>query len=212
MSPNRTRLYAMTIIILFSFIIVTGIGNFRSKQLAVNLTGGFVTQAVGLAVEALDEEKLLKLVKTMDEKDPYYADIRKSLTDIKNEHKLNNISIFYKDEERFQWFHIADTKEPGDPDHKALGKPEKSVSGAIEKTIRGKTVQGEYSITSQGPVVSSYQEIKDSQGKTFAVLEGNFQAGEMTDFLFVTRYAQFGLLALTLLLLGGAFLLTRKGK
>lgn len=210
MAPSRTRLYAIIIITVFSFIIVTGIGNFRAKQLAVDLTGNLVTQAVQNAAVSLNGEKVWELAQTMNDQDPYYREMRSSLMDIKNTHALENLAILYKDESKAQWYHLADTREQGDPAHNTLGKTEKSVSASVEKTIRGKVVQGEYRVTSQGPLVSSYQVIKDPQGKNFAVLIGDFNAAALTDFLYLTRYAQFGMIALMLLFLGVTILLTRK--
>jgi hypothetical protein len=211
MSPERKRLYAIIIITLFSFIIVVGIGNFRAKQLAVSLAGDRVTNAVANAAKSLDGGKVQEIVHTMDEQHPYYGEMRNSLLSFKNEHKLENIYIFYKDEQKAQWFYVIDTREQTDPAHNPLGKVEKRVSAAVEKTIRGKPVQDEYHVTSSGTFVSSYQEIKNSQGETFAVLGGDIDAQELTGFLYLTRYAQMGILALSLLLMGViVFLSTKK--
>lgn len=210
MSPERKRLYAIIIITVFSFIIVTGISNFRAKQLAVQLAGDIVTKAVAISSESLDVVKLQEIIATMDEENPYYREMRENLINLKNEHNLENICLLYKDEKEAKWFYVVDAREQNDPGHTPLGKTEKRVSAAVEKTIRGKAVQGEYHITSLGTFVSSYQEIKDAQGKTFAVLEGDFNAGEMTGFLYLTRYVQMGLIALSLFLIGLTVLLTRK--
>lgn len=206
MSPERKRLYAIIIITLFSFIIVMGIGNFRAKQLAVSLTGDLVSQAVAVAAEGLDAAKLQEVIDALDEGHPYYREMRAKLIDVKKEHNLENLYIFYKNEQELKWIYVADAREENDPAHKALGQTEKRVSAAVEKTIRGKVVQGEYLGTS----VSSFQEIKDPQGKTFAVIGGNFNAEELTDFLYVTRYAQIGIIALALLLMGSTVFLIKK--
>lgn len=208
MSPQRKRLYAVIIITVFSFIIVTGIGNFRAKQLAVNLAGDRVTQAVSSAAEGLDVVKVQEIIHTLDEQHPYYTEMREKLIRVRKEHGLENIYMLYKDEKEAKWFYIVDARDIDDSAHTPLGKTEKRVSAAVEKTIRGKVVQGEY----QGTFVSSYQEIKDSDGKTFAVLGGDFDARELTDFLYITRYAQMGILALVLLLIGGIVLITEKKK
>jgi len=105
-----------------------------------------------------------------------------------------------------KWIIVADAREESDPLHKNLGESEKRVSAAVEKTIRGKTVQAEY----LGTTVSSFQEIKDAKGKTFAVLGGDYDAGQMTDFLFLTKYVQIGIIAIALLLIGGAIRLTKR--
>lgn len=210
MSQERKRLYAIIIITIFSFIIVMGIGNYRARQLAVDLAGERVTNAVANAADSLDEEKIQELILTMDANHPYYEEMRNTLIIYKNEHKLENIYIWYKDEQKVQWFHIVDTKDLDDSAHQPLGTALKSASVAVEKTIRGKVVQGEHHTTSLGTFVSSYQEIKDSQGKTFAVLAADLDAAELTNFLYVTRYAQIGILALTLLLIGAVAILTKK--
>lgn len=206
MSPEKKRLYAVIIITVFSFIIVTGIGNFRGKQLAVSLTGDMVTKSAEIAVEGLDVEKLQGVIRVLDEKHPYYNEMRTYLMEVKKEHNLENLYIFYKDEQEMKWINVVDTKEENDSEHKALGQKEKSVSTAIEKTIRGKAVQGEY----QGTLVSSFQGIKDSQGKIFAVLGGDFNAEKLTGFLYLTRYVQMGIIAFTLLLIGSVVAFTKK--
>ncbi|MGI6451558.1 MAG: hypothetical protein ACOX3R_15230 [Desulfitobacteriia bacterium] len=210
MSLEKKRLYALIIITLFSFIIVMGIGNFRAKQLAVSLAGDRVTNAVNLAAQALEGDQVLAVIKALKDEHPYYEQMRKTLKAIKNEHELEDIYILYKDEEKMQWFYVVDTREASDPAHHSLGDVEKRASAAVEKTIRGKAVQDEYHVTAQGTFVSSYQEIKDTQGATFAVLGGDLRAEELTEFLYLTRYVQFAIIALTLLLIGGTLLVTKK--
>jgi hypothetical protein len=207
MSPQTKRRFAIIIITLFSFIIVTGIGNFRAKQLAVDISGDMVTKAVSNAVTGLDIGKLQAIINSQNKQDPYYLELRKMLAENREAYNLENIYILYKDEKEPRWFYVADAREENDPSHTPLGKTEKRVSAAVEKTIRGKAVQGEYYTTSLGPMVSSYQEIKNEQGKIFAVMGADFKAAEMTDFLYLTRYAQMGVAAAALLLIGLILLL-----
>lgn len=206
MSPERKRLYAVIIITVFSFIIVTGIGNFRAEQLAANLTGSVVTNAVSRAADGLEVGKMQAIIDTLDKNHPYYSELRAHLININKEHNLKNLYIYYKNEKEMKWIVVADAREESDPLHKNLGESEKRVSAAVEKTIRGKTVQAEY----LGTTVSSFQEIKDAKGKTFAVLGGDYDAGQMTDFLFLTKYVQIGIITVALLLIGGAIRLTRR--
>ncbi|NLI91221.1 MAG: hypothetical protein GX434_03190 [Peptococcaceae bacterium] len=210
MTQQTKRLYAIIIITVFCLIIVTGIGNFRAKQLAVSLVGDNVTQAVSTAAKSLDGEKVKQVISSLDEKNPYYAEMRKILIESKNNYQLENIYMLYKDQAQARWFYVVDAREEADPAHTPLGKTEKRASAAVENTIRGKAVHGEHHVTSLGTFVSSYQEIKDQNGKTFAVLAGDFNAGEMTGFLYLTRYAQIGIIALGLLLIGATVFLTQK--
>lgn len=202
MSPQTKRGFAITIIILFSFIIVAGIGNFRAKQLAVDITGDMVTNAVSQTAGGLDIGKLQTIINSLDQEDPYYLELRNMLAANREMYKLENIYILYKDEEEPRWFYVADARGENDPSHTPLGTTEKRVSTAVEKTIRGQAVHSEYYTGSLGPMVSSYQEIKNEQGKIFAVMGADFKAAEMTDFLYLTRYAQMGVAAVTLLLIG----------
>jgi len=208
MSSERKRLYAVIIIIVFGFIIITGIGNFRAKQLAVEIAGNQVTQTVAVAAEGLEAEQIMKIAEASDENDPVYMDVRKKLISLKNEHNLENIYLLYRDQDLL-WTHIVDTKDDNDPAHKLPGTEEKQVSGPVEKTIRGNAVEGIYNTTSKGPLVSSYKEIKDSKGNIIAVLGGDFAAEEFTGFLYTTIHAQIGLAALCLFLIGGLMLVTR---
>ncbi|HHV64647.1 MAG TPA: hypothetical protein GXX46_06200 [Peptococcaceae bacterium] len=210
MSPEKKRLYALIIVVLFSFIMVMEIGNFRAKQLAVNLAGDRVANAVAQAAAGLEGEKILDVIKTMDEAHPYYSEMRRQLISIKESHELADIYMLYKDEDKVQWFYVVDTREESDPAHHSLGDIEKRASAAVEKTIRGKEAGIELYTSSLGTFVSSYEEIKDAQGVTFAVLAGDFKADELTAFLYLTRYVQFGIIAFALLLIGGILFLTKK--
>jgi len=60
MSPARKRLYAIIIITVFCFIIVMGIGNFRAKQLAVEMAAVQIEQTMAIAVQQLDIGKMQK--------------------------------------------------------------------------------------------------------------------------------------------------------
>ncbi|RNC62950.1 MAG: hypothetical protein AWM53_01779 [Candidatus Dichloromethanomonas elyunquensis] len=202
MSAQSKRLYAIIIITVFSIIIVTGLGNYRAKQLAVSLAGDRVTVAISNTVKGLDPEKMKEVIKTVDEHHPYYAEIRKTLIDDRKEYGLKDICILYKDQTEGKWFYVADGREDGDPMHTPLGKIEKSASASVENTLKGKTVQGEHHVTAGGTLVSSYQEIKDKNGKIFAVLAGDLDAGELTQFLYLTGYVQIGILAAALSLIG----------
>ncbi len=202
MLPQRKRLYAIIIITAFSFIIVTGIGNFRAKQLTVTLTGDMVTHAVNKTLSQIDMVKMQKVISAWDQDDPYHRQLRETLVAQKKVHRLENIYMLYKDEQKAQWFMVVDAREESDPNHAPFGQPVKRVSASVEKTIRGKTVHGEYHVTSLGTFVSSYQEVKDPQGKTIAVLGGDFAAEDLTEFLSVTSYAQMGIITAVLLLIG----------
>jgi len=203
MSLQSKRRYAIIILTVFSFIIVTGIGNFREKQLAVNLVGDRVSQVVSSTAAGLDVDKVQQIIKTRDEQDPEYMAMRKMLIEQRKEHGVENIYILYKDEQELHWLDVVDAREEADPAHVSLGKIEKGVSSAVEKTIRGIKVDQEYHVTSLGTFVSSYQEIKDEQGKTFAVLGADIDAAELTAFVYTTRYAQLGIIGLVLVLIGG---------
>lgn len=209
MSPQTKRKYAVIILTVFTFIIVTGIGNFREKQLAVNLVGDRVTQAVALAAGDLDTEKIENIIAQTNAQDPYYVELRKTLIKRCQEHELENIYMIYKDEDKAQWFYIVDTRDEKDPQHHSLGETEKRASAAVEKTIRGKAVQGEYHETSNGPFVSSYQEVKNAQGKTIAVIAADYEVGAMSAFIYTTLYAQLAIMAVALVLIGFVHMMVR---
>ena len=211
MSPARKRLYAIIIITVFCFIIVMGIGNFRAKQLAVEMAAVQIEQTMAIAVQQLDIGKMQKIFQTLDEKEPYYNEIREKFIKLKKEHNLADIFIIYKNSQS-EWFHVVDAREQNDPAHSPLSKLEDQASGSIQRTLKGQAVRGEYHDTFFGAVVSSYQQIKDRQGNVIAVLGADFASEEITEFLFTTRYVQFGVIGVCLLLVCGVVLLTSPQK
>ncbi|MCG1025517.1 MULTISPECIES: hypothetical protein [Dehalobacter] len=202
MSPEKKKIYAVIIIAVFCLIIVTGVGNFRAKQLAVDLAGQRVSNTLTLAVADFDNEKLQELIQTQNQQNAYYGELRAKLMQLKTEHQLENIYMLYKDEQNKVWFFVVDARAEDDPAHLALGQLENNASSAVENTLKGKVVQGEYHTTSLGTFVSSYQEVKDAGGKTYAVLAGDIDVKNVTEFLYLTRYVQFGIMAVSLLLIG----------
>ncbi|RJE46529.1 MULTISPECIES: hypothetical protein [unclassified Dehalobacter] len=202
MSPEKKKRYAVIIIAVFCLIIVTGIGNFRAKQLAVDLAGQRVSNTLALAEAGFDNEKLQELIQTQNQQNTYYGELRTKLMQLKTEHQLGNIYMLYKDEQNKAWFYVVDARAEDDPAHLSLGQLENNASSAVENTLKGKVVQGEYHTTSLGTFVSSYQEIKDAGGKTYAVLAGDIDVKNVTEFLYLTRYVQLGIMAVSLLLIG----------
>ncbi|NBJ15963.1 MAG: hypothetical protein FNP40_10475 [Dehalobacter sp. 4CP] len=202
MSPEKKKIYAVIIIAVFCLIIVTGIGNFRAKQLALDLAGQRVSNTLTLAVADFDNEKLQELIQTQNQQNAYYGELQAKLMQLKTEHQLENIYMLYKDEQNKAWFYVVDARAEDDPAHLSLGQLENNASSAVENTLKGKVVQGEYHTTSLGTFVSSYQEVKDAGGKTYAVLAGDIDVKNVTEFLYLTRYVQFGIMAVSLLLIG----------
>ncbi len=202
MSPEKKKIYAVIIIAVFCLIIVTGIGNFRAKQLALDLAGQRVSNTLTLAVADFDNERLQELIQTQNQQNAYYGELRAKLMQLKTEHQLENIYMLYKDEQNKAWFYVVDARVEDDPAHLSLGQLENNASSAVENTLKGKVVQGEYHTTSLGTFVSSYQEVKDAGGKTYAVLAGDIDVKNVTEFLYLTRYVQFGIMAVSLLLIG----------
>jgi hypothetical protein len=202
MSPEKKKIYAVIIVAVFCLIIVTGIGNFRAKQLAVDLAGQRVSYALTLAVADFDNEKLQELIQTKNQQNAYYGELRAKLMRLKTEHQLENIYMLYKDEQNKAWFYVVDARTEDDPAHLSLGQLENNASSAVENTLKGKVVQVEYHTTSLGTFVSSYQEVKDTGGKTYAVLAGDIDVKNVTEFLYLTRYVQLGIMAVSLLLIG----------
>jgi len=103
MSPERKRLYAVIIITVFSFIIVTGIGNFRAEQLAANLTGSVVTNAVSRAADGLEVGKMQAIIDTIDKNPPYYRELRPHLNHIKKKQNQSHLP--------FSGFHTGSQKK-----------------------------------------------------------------------------------------------------
>jgi len=197
MRSDRKKIFVISVIILFCFLIVMGLGNYRAEQLAVNLTGETVTRAVNIAKEGLNVQQLQELIATLDPSHPYYKELQQQLTKIKTEHNLEDIFIIYKDMKEVNWVHIIDTRDSTDPKHRELGERLKSGSVGAERAIRGKAADGLY----QGNYVSSYQGIKNPAGEIIAVIVGDYNAQSMTEFLYTTRYVQYGVMAVSILLL-----------
>lgn len=210
MSPEKKRLYGIIIIVLFCLIIVTGIGNFRAKQLAVELVGDQVTKTLGMVSENLDLEKFQEIIKARDDKNSYYKQMRFDLMNLSKENNLENIYILYQDEKKMEWVYIVDARSDQDPGHNKLGQIEIQVLPVYKNTKQGKTVRAEYRTTSLGAFVSSYQGIKDSQGTVIAVLGGDFNAKEITSFLYLTKYVQIGIIVFSLFFIGGVIFFTRR--
>jgi hypothetical protein len=216
MSHRTKRLYAIIIITVFSFIMVTGLGNFRAKQLAVSLTGDQVTQALAVTAQSIDPEKVKDIINNWDEHNPNYTELRKILVSNRQESGLDNIYILYKskdkDPTKVKWFYVADARAERDPAHIQPGTVENRASAAVENTLKGKVIHDEYHVTDLGTYVSSYQELKDRNGETLAVLAGDFNAGKLTDFLYLTGYVQMGIFIVALFLIGMIVFLSRKQK
>jgi len=206
MLPGKKKRYAVIIIALFCFMVVTGIGNYRAKQLAIEMAADQVNQTLAIAAARIDTVQLQIIMQNRDQKDPYYQTIRSEFLQLRKEHHLANIFIVFKDQDN-QWYYVADAREDNDPQHKVLGTVEKRPSVSVQNTLKGKEVYSEYYGSSSGAVISGYQQLKDSQGKAFAVIGGDFAAEKMTDYLFTTRYAQFGLVAVGLILIGSVLLI-----
>ncbi len=119
--------------------------------------------------------------------------------------------LFFTKRPKSGWIYILDSREEDDPGRHSLGDPEKQTSSYMEKTLKGQSVTSEYRTSSSGATVSRYLLLRDSQGKALAIMRGDFDAGEMTDFLYTTRYVQIGVTMVALLLIGGIVIIGSQG-
>ena len=83
-------------------------------------------------------------------------------------------------------------------------------SGPLEGVLRGKTIEKEYYRTVEGFNITSYQGINDDEGNIIGVVGGDYPAGEMSAFLYLTRYVQAGIIFVSFMLIWATFLLSRR--
>lgn len=210
MSPEKKQLYTIIILIVFCLIIITELGNFRAKQLGIDLADTQVKLGIDRMISDLDKERLQEVINSMDERNSYYNELRQNLMAIRAEHGLADIYLLSKDEEKGQWFYIADARAKNDPESVELGEVDIRLFGALEGIARGKIVEKEYYRTAEGTFISNYQGIEDGKGNIIAVAGGDYAAKEMAEFLYLTRYVQVGIAFLSLLLIGGTVLVHRR--
>jgi len=209
MTPQRKCLYSIIILTIFCLVIVMELGNFRAKQLAVDLADNQVKKALDAVETRLDRNALQEVIRTLDEDSSDYLSLRHYLIELKNDYGLADIYLLAKNEQENKWFYAADARMEDDSRHVLPGTAEIRYFGALENILKGKVVEREYHSASGGVFVTSFQAIKNTEGKVLTVIGGDFPAGEMTDFLYLTRYVQLGLIAVSLLLIGGIVLATK---
>ena len=210
MTPERKQLYSIIILIVFCLIIITELGNFRAKQLGIDLADSQVKLGIDHIIKDLDKERLQEVINSMDEKNPYYNEVRQNLMAVRIEHGLADIYLLSKNNKENKWFYIADARAEDDPQSVELGDVDSRLYGALEGIARGKVFEKEYYRTAEGTFVTNYQGIEDDKGNIIAVAGGDYAAKEMADFLYLTRYVQVGIILLTLLLIGGTVLIHRR--
>ncbi|NLO97687.1 MAG: hypothetical protein GX091_06420 [Peptococcaceae bacterium] len=201
MSSLRKKVYATIIIALFCLIIVTGIGNYRAEQLAIKIAADQIDKALALTFQELDNNRLQTLIQTLDDQDPYYDQIRILLRQIKQDHNLADLAILYKIPET-GWFYVVDAREKEDPSYHPLGAAEKQASVYMERTWKEQPAGIEYQASSSNAFISRYLLLKDAQGSALAVLKGDLAAGDITSYLYKTRYVQIGVIIVSLVLIG----------
>ncbi|MFA6807894.1 MAG: hypothetical protein WCR27_02755 [Eubacteriales bacterium] len=209
MSPMRKQLYASIIVVIFCIVIVCGLGNFRSKQLAINLAGEQVYTVVERAAAEVEPDKFMELVASQSMDHPYYKELYEKFAKLREENKFENIYIMTKND-LGKWYYVIDARSKNNPKFAALGTVEEEIPVAMENAIRGKNVIGDYYICSRGTLVSSFLEIKDTSGQATAVIGADFNAKEMTDYLYLTRYIQIAIISVGALFIGIIAFLSRK--
>ncbi|MGI5902175.1 MAG: hypothetical protein ACOX7U_06840 [Desulfitobacteriia bacterium] len=207
LSTSRKRMFTIILISVFCLIMVTGLGNYRAKQLAVEMAENQVNKALELAVLKLDLKEVDHIKQDLKQS-PAYLEMKKNFTTLKEEHNLANIYIITQDEQA-NWFYIVEGREPENSASENPGRIETLVPGGVVKVFNGREVQGLYHETAEGTMVSSYIALKNEDG-IFAVLGADFAADEFSDFIYTTRYIQIGLIVLALLLIGITLRLTEK--
>lgn len=210
MTPERKRIFTIIILTVFCLIIIAELGNFRAKQLGIDMADNQVKLGIDRVIKDVDKERLQEVIDTLDDRNPYYNELRQDLIMVRAEHGLADIYLLAKDEEENKWFYIADAKAENDPKSVDLGEVDISLFGALEGVARGKVVEKEYYRTAQGTFISNYQGIEDDKGNIIAVAGGDYAAKEMANFLYLTRYVQVGIAFLGLLLIGVTVLIYRR--
>lgn len=210
MTPERKRLYTIIILTVLCLIVVTELGNFRSKQLAINLADNQIKLALNRVAENLDKEGLKEIISSLDDNNHRYSEVRELLIRVKEEHGLADIYLLSKDEQENSWFYIANARPDGDSQRVSLGDVDIRLFGPLEGVLRGKVIEKEYYRTTEGFNITSYQGIKDNEGNLMTVVGGDYTAGEMSNFLYLTRYVQAGIIFVSFLLIWVTVLLSRR--
>lgn len=212
MTAKNKLLYIAVITAVFCIFISIGLGNFRSRQLAVNLLSDRVFAVVSEAEESIKSGQLKDIIESGTSQNNHYQELRDVFLNLREISGINDIYIMAKNQEEGKWYFVVDGMPADNPRYAPLGTVLKDIPIGLEKAIRGKTVKEEFYRNSRGTLVSSFIEIKDTDGEVLAVLGGDIDASRAIDFLYLTKYIQIGVFTIGIIIIGTAFILLRRGK
>ncbi len=119
--------------------------------------------------------------------------MRKQLIQSGTDSGLADIYIVAKTADN-KWYYIADSKETSSPLFHRLEQEENNIPVIWEKAIRGTRIEPELTRGDRGTVISAYKPLKDEKGQIYAFVTGEYDASQISDYIYVTLYVQVGII------------------
>ncbi|MDR1321829.1 MAG: hypothetical protein LBK56_10460 [Gracilibacteraceae bacterium] len=180
----------IAITLLFIFVITVGLGNFRAKQLAVDIVAARAYNAARLLSASLEAAEIARITREPDESDPYFLALRARMEEMLAEHELRGLFIVAKNEE-FHWYYVVDGRGPEHPRYFPAGAVDDNIDDTMtERAVRGLDASERYAAGWSSARISAYEGIQDPAGEYIAVVGADYEAAPMTRFLYITKYAQ----------------------
>ncbi|ADY54612.1 hypothetical protein Sgly_0243 [Syntrophobotulus glycolicus DSM 8271] len=201
MFSKRKPIYTTFIILVFCFFIICGLSSFREEQLAVKIAVQQVNNALVKLAPLIETNQLKDLIQTRAEDNSYYGLLSQQLGQSAADYGLAGLYIAARTADS-KWYHIADSRPVSDPLHSQLGQEEISAPVTWEKAIRGVRIEPELTRGDRGTVISSYVSLQDEKGQIYAFIAGEYNAAQISDFIYVTLYVQLGIILLSLVMIG----------
>lgn len=193
MFSNRKTIYTTFIILIICFFMICGLSSYREEQLAVKMAAQQVNNTLDKVTAMIEPSELKGLISSREENDPYYSLLRQQLIQSAADHGLADIYIVAKTTDK-KWCYIADSREVSDPLFNPLGQEEFIIPTIWEKAIRGTRIEPELTRGDRGTVISAYRPVKDEQGQIYAFIAGDYNAAQISDYIYVTLYVQIGMI------------------
>jgi hypothetical protein len=190
MWQGASKKHIIIITVLFVFVIAVGLGNFRARQLAVDLVAARAYNVVRLLTASVDAAEIARLMREPAENDLYFLSLRAQMTEMMAEHELRGLFIMAKNED-FHWYYVVDGRGPKHPQYFPSGTTDDNIDDAMtERAVRGLDASERYAVGGSGARISAYDGIQAADGEYIAVVGADYDASVMTRFLYVTKYAQ----------------------
>jgi hypothetical protein len=207
----KTKFYAIVLTVLLTCMVIWGLGDFRAKQLALDLTAERVYNVVTNYAKELDGVKLAEAMRELDAADPYLEELANEFGRIIEAEELENFYIVAKNDTG-HWYYVLDGRGRNHPQYAPPGTEDRNIDVTTERAIRGLDADMSYASGRSSARLSSFIGITAPNGEYFAVIGADFNAGALTDFLYTTKYAQFFVLALGAFILGIVLLVNHRQK